>query len=152
MTDKVDKSVLTRIAPSPTGFPHLGTIYQSLLDKAYALKNGGKFILRIEDTDRNRFVAEAESVIYSALEWFGLTPDESPENPGAYAPYRQSERFELYKKAVDELIENSSMTSAVVLKLSRKLDRLILSYYRFNSKSRIPDELSVTLKKYHVGK
>ncbi len=58
----------------------------------------------------------------------------------------------LIRKQLDELIENSSMTSAVVLKLSRKLDRLILSYYRFNSKSRIPDELSVTLKKYHVGK
>jgi len=72
------KPVRTRIAPSPTGFPHIGTIYQVLIDYAYAKKYQGQFILRIEDTDRNRFVEGAEEVIYNSLAWFGLNPDESP--------------------------------------------------------------------------
>lgn len=100
-------SVRTRIAPSPTGFPHIGTIYQVLFDVAYAKKYNGKFILRIEDTDRTRFVENAEEVIYEALEWFKLIPDESPVNEGDFGPYRQSERLEIYKKYVDELISKN---------------------------------------------
>ncbi len=94
----------TRIAPSPTGFPHIGTIYQVLIDFAYARKYGGKFILRLEDTDRARFVPGAEEVIYKSLSWFGLVPDEDPKKGGPYGPYRQSERLPIYKKYVDELI------------------------------------------------
>jgi len=101
------KSVRTRIAPSPTGYPHIGTIYQVLFDFAFARKNDGKFILRIEDTDRNRFVEGAEDVIYQALDWFGLTPDESPKHTGTYGPYRQSERLTIYKKYVDELVQKT---------------------------------------------
>jgi len=96
--------VRTRIAPSPTGFPHIGTIYQVLFDYALAKKNNGQFVLRLEDTDRNRFVEGAEEVIYNALEWFGLNPDESPLKSGPYAPYRQSERLDTYKKHAEELI------------------------------------------------
>lgn len=94
----------TRIAPSPTGFPHIGTIYQVLIDYAYAQKTGGKFILRLEDTDRARFVEGAEEVIYASLAWFDLLPDESPKIGGPFAPYRQSERLPIYKKYADELI------------------------------------------------
>lgn len=97
-------SVRTRIAPSPTGFPHIGTIYQVLVDYAYARKHQGEFILRLEDTDRVRFVEGAEDVIYESLAWFGLQPDESPKIGGPFAPYRQSERLPIYKKYVDELI------------------------------------------------
>lgn len=97
--------VRTRIAPSPTGFPHIGTIYQVLVDYAYARKFGGKFIMRLEDTDRARFVEGAEDVIYKSLTWFGLQPDESPKIGGPFAPYRQSERLPIYKKYVDELIQ-----------------------------------------------
>ena len=96
--------VRTRIAPSPTGFPHIGTIYQVLFDYALAKKNNGQFVLRLEDTDRNRFVEGTEEVIYNALEWFGLNPDESPLKSGPYAPYRQSERLDTYKKHAEELI------------------------------------------------
>ena len=74
--------VRTRIAPSPTGFPHIGTIYQVLFDFAYAHKYNGKFILRIEDTDRARFVEGAEEIIFRSLDWFGLTPDEGPVQGG----------------------------------------------------------------------
>jgi len=97
--------IRTRIAPSPTGFPHIGTIYQVLFDYAFAKKNNGKFILRLEDTDRARFVEGAEEVIYKSLDWFGLSEDESTRKPGEYGPYRQSERLDIYKKYAEELIE-----------------------------------------------
>jgi glutamyl-tRNA synthetase len=97
-------TVRTRIAPSPTGFPHIGTIYQVLIDYAYARKHKGNFILRLEDTDRARLVEGAENVIYQSLSWFGLEPDESPKIGGPFAPYRQSERLPIYKKYADELL------------------------------------------------
>lgn len=97
-------SVRTRIAPSPTGFPHIGTIYQVIFDYVFAHKYNGQFVLRIEDTDRVRFVEGAEDVIYSSLHWFGLDPDESPVKGGEYGPYRQSERLDIYKKYAQELV------------------------------------------------
>ncbi len=98
--------VRTRIAPSPTGYPHIGTVYQALFDYAFANKNNGAFIVRIEDTDRNRFVADAEQKLFESLDWFGLTENESPRKKGSYGPYRQSERLKIYKKYALELITN----------------------------------------------
>jgi glutamyl-tRNA synthetase len=96
----------TRIAPSPTGYPHIGTAYQALFDFVYAKKErGGKFVVRIEDTDKKRFVEGAERVVYQSLDWLGLTADESPVIGGPYGPYRQSERLDLYKKYALELVE-----------------------------------------------
>jgi glutamyl-tRNA synthetase len=100
------KQVRTRIAPSPTGYPHIGTIYQALFDKAYALKNNGKFIMRIEDTDQTRLVEDAEDALYKAFDWFGLTPDESPKHAGEFGPYKQSERLEIYQKYANQLIDS----------------------------------------------
>lgn len=97
--------VRIRIAPSPTGFPHIGTIYQALFDYAFARKHTGKFIVRIEDTDRARLVEGAEDKIYSSLDWFGLVEDESPRKNGPFAPYRQSERLDIYKKYAMQLVE-----------------------------------------------
>ena len=97
--------VRTRAAISPTGYPHIGTIYQALFDYAFAKKNKGKFIVRIEDTDRERLVIDAESKVYSALDWFGLIEDESPRKKGPHAPYRQSDRLAIYRKYAEELVE-----------------------------------------------
>lgn len=97
--------VRTRIAPSPTGFPHIGTVYQALFDWAFAKKYHGKFFVRIEDTDRARFVEGAEEKIFSSLDWFGLTEDESARKSGPFGPYRQSERIAIYQKYAKELIE-----------------------------------------------
>lgn len=97
--------VRTRIAPSPTGYPHIGTIYQALFDYAFAKKNNGKFIVRIEDTDRERFVPDAEEKIYQALDWFEISEDESPRKSGKFGPYRQSERLKIYQKYAGELVE-----------------------------------------------
>jgi glutamyl-tRNA synthetase len=101
------KEIRTRIAPSPTGYPHIGTIYQVMFDYVLAKAHDGKFLVRIEDTDRNRFVEGAEEVVFSSLEWFGLKPDEDPVQGGPYAPYRQSERLPIYKEYVQKLIDES---------------------------------------------
>ncbi|MDR2973430.1 MAG: glutamate--tRNA ligase, partial [Propionibacteriaceae bacterium] len=103
-----DSSVLTparvRVAPSPTGDPHVGTAYMSLFNLAYARQTGGKFVLRIEDTDRARYIAGSEQQIFDTLRWLGLDWDEGPDIGGPYAPYRQSERLDTYKPYVDQLI------------------------------------------------
>src|SRR5579872_1556994 len=96
--------VRTRIAPSPTGDPHVGTAYIALFNKALAVKTGGQFLLRIEDTDRERYVEGSEKMIFEALRWLSLDYDEGPDVGGPYAPYRQSERSGIYKKAVDDLL------------------------------------------------
>lgn len=96
--------VRTRIAPSPTGFPHIGTIYQALFNYAFAKKHSGQFIVRVEDTDVSRFVEGAEDAIYKALDWFSLQENESPRQGGRYAPYKQSERLNLYKMYAKKLI------------------------------------------------
>ena len=98
--------IRTRIAPSPTGEDlHIGNLYTALINWAFAKKNSGKFIVRIEDTDRERFVEGAEATILASIKAFNLNPDESPEVGGPYVPYRQSERLDLYKKYADELLE-----------------------------------------------
>jgi glutamyl-tRNA synthetase len=99
------KKVRTRIAPSPTGFPHIGTVYQALFNFAYARRFSGDFLVRIEDTDQGRFVEGAEEVIFNTFDWAGLTEDESPRKNGPYAPYRQSERLPIYQQYAKELIE-----------------------------------------------
>lgn len=99
--------IRTRIAPSPTGENlHIGNVYTALLNYAWARRNGGKFILRIEDTDRVRLVESSEERIKASIAWLGLNFDEGPDIGGEYAPYRQSERLEIYKKYSEELIEN----------------------------------------------
>ena len=98
--------VVTRIAPSPTGDPHVGTAYMSLFDYIFAKGQGGTFILRVEDTDQKRYNPESEQRVLDALMWLGLSPDESPKAGGPNAPYRQTERKEVYQKYADELLES----------------------------------------------
>ena len=97
--------VRTRFAPSPTGFMHLGGLRTALYAYLYAKHNGGDFILRIEDTDQQRFVEGAVDLIYSSLKGSGLYYDEGPDIGGPYGPYVQSERKEIYAKYAKELIE-----------------------------------------------
>ncbi len=98
--------IRVRIAPSPTGDPHVGTAYIGLLNFLYARQRGGKFVLRIEDTDRSRFVAGSEQMIFDSLHWLGLEWDEGPDVGGPYGPYRQSERTEIYRAHVDLLLKS----------------------------------------------
>lgn len=100
------KKIRVRFAPSPTGGLHLGGIRTVLYNYLFARKHHGDFILRIEDTDQNRYVPGAEEYIFNCLQWCGLRPDESPLNGGEYGPYRQSERKDIYKKYAEELVKN----------------------------------------------
>jgi glutamyl-tRNA synthetase len=102
----MDREVRVRIAPSPTGEPHVGTAYIALFNMCYARSKGGKFILRIEDTDRERSTEASERSILDSLKWLGLTWDEGPGCEGDYGPYRQSERGEIYRKHGDMLLES----------------------------------------------
>ena len=96
--------IRVRIAPSPTGDPHVGTAYIGLLNYIYARQRNGKFVLRIEDTDRTRFVATSEQMIFDSLHWLGLTWDEGPDVGGPFGPYRQSERTEIYRQHAEILL------------------------------------------------
>lgn len=148
--------VRTRIAPSPTGFPHIGTIYQALFDFAFADKNHGKFIIRIEDTDRTRFVEGAEEKIFEAIDWFGLAENESPRKGGEFGPYRQSERLDLYKKYAEELVEKKGAYYCFCTK--ERLDALRASQtaakqptiYDGRCRDLSPDEAKERLGEPHV--
>jgi len=100
--------VRTRIAPSPTGDPHVGTAYVALFNYAWARKNGGQFILRIEDTDRERSNSTAERMIFESLRWLGLDWDEGPDIGGPHGPYRQSERFGIYTEHAERLVASGA--------------------------------------------
>jgi glutamyl-tRNA synthetase len=100
--------VRVRFAPSPTGPLHIGGVRTALFNYLFAKKNGGTFYLRIEDTDQNRFVPGAEEYILEALEWLGISPDETIGKNEKFGPYRQSERKHLYKQYADLLIESGN--------------------------------------------
>ncbi len=98
-------TVRTRIAPSPTGFPHVGTAYVALFNLCFARQHGGEFILRIEDTDQTRSTPESEKMILDSLRWLGLNWAEGPDVGGKHAPYRQSERRDIYTKHSQILLD-----------------------------------------------
>ncbi len=97
-------TVRTRIAPSPTGDPHVGTAYVALFNYCFARQHGGSFVLRIEDTDRTRSTQASEAMILEALAWLGLQWDEGPDIGGPHGPYRQSERADLYREHAERLL------------------------------------------------
>ena len=97
-------AVRTRVAPSPTGDPHVGTAYVALVNYCFAKKHGGEFVLRIEDTDRARSTAESERTILETLRWCGLSWDEGPDVGGPHGPYRQSERSAIYQEYAAKLL------------------------------------------------
>lgn len=123
------KNVRVRFAPSPTGGLHLGGVRTVLYNYLFARKHGGEFILRIEDTDQSRFVPGAEEYIHQCLSWCGLEPDESPVKPGPFAPYRQSERKDIYKKYAEQLVKQGN------------------AYYAFDT----PRELEEMRSEYKTG-
>lgn len=103
-----DKPVRVRIAPSPTGDPHVGTAYIGLINNAFARKMGGQFILRIEDTDQERSTRASEEAIFETLRWVGLDWDEGPDKGGPCGPYRQSERTAHYREHCELLVQKGA--------------------------------------------
>ena len=100
----LERKVRVRFAPSPTGALHIGGVRTALYNYLFARQHGGDFILRIEDTDSQRFVAGAEDYIINSLKWCGINIDEGVSVGGPHAPYRQSERKEIYLKYAQELV------------------------------------------------
>jgi len=126
----MSKPVRVRFAPSPTGPLHIGGVRTALFNYLFAKKHNGTFILRIEDTDQNRYVANAEQYIVDALNWSNIPFDEGPQINEKFGPYRQSERKDIYKKYADELIQNDK------------------AYYAFDS----VEELDAQRNKYQENK
>jgi glutamyl-tRNA synthetase len=100
--------VRTRVAPSPTGDPHVGTAYMALFNRVFADSQGGEFILRIEDTDAARSTGESEQLILDSLRWLGLTWDEGPDVGGPHGPYRQSARKHIYQEHARRLVDEGN--------------------------------------------
>lgn len=131
----MNRRIRTRFAPSPTGPLHIGGVRTALYSYLFAKKHGGDFILRIEDTDRNRFVPGAEEYIVESLNWCGIIPDESIIKGGAYAPYRQSERKEIYQRYAEKLIADGHAYYAFdkaeeleALRLNAEKEKRVFSY------------------------
>lgn len=107
-TSTTEKPPRVRIAPSPTGDPHVGTGYIALFNYVFARKHAGRFILRVEDTDRERSSRSSEVAIFQALRWLGLDWDEGPDKGGSFGPYRQSERLAIYQREIERLLASGS--------------------------------------------
>ncbi len=143
-------SVRVRFAPSPTGPLHMGGVRTALYNYLFAKANGGKFLLRIEDTDRTRFVEGAEEYVIEALNWCGLNIDESDQEGGDHGPYKQSLRTELYNKAVAYLLESGNAyrafdTPEELNKLRKETEsRKQVFQYDSSTRSKCRNELSMS--------
>ena len=139
------KKVRVRFAPSPTGGLHLGGVRTVLYNYLFARQQGGDFILRIEDTDQNRFVPGAEQYILDCLAWCGLTPDESPYHGGKFGPYRQSERKALYRPYAEQLVKAGQAYFAFDTPAELDKQRAESPNFQYNHTSRLQLRNSLTL-------
>src|ERR1700743_822216 len=134
------RPIRVRVAPSPTGDPHVGTAYIGLLNYLFAAQRGGKFVLRIEDTDRTRFVPTSEQMIFDSLRWIGLEWNEGPDVGGPFGPYRQSERTEIYREYCQILLDNGAAYRAFEtpeeLDAERKAQTAAKQPPKYNGRSR----------------
>ncbi len=151
------EEVRVRFAPSPTGGLHIGGLRTALFNYLFAKQNNGKFILRIEDTDQARFVEGAEEYIQESLKWCGIEPDESPDNPGSYGPYRQSERKSIYKEYADQLIASGNAyyafdTPEELEEMREKLQKARVIKPQYNTVTRKTMKNSLTLSEEEVSK
>ena len=139
------KRVRVRFAPSPTGGLHLGGVRTALFNYLFAKNHGGDFILRIEDTDQTRFVPGAEEYINECLAWCGISPDESPINPGAFGPYRQSERKPSYRQYAEQLVEAGYAYYAFDTAEELDAQRQIHPNFRYSHENRLNLRNSLSL-------
>ncbi|MEB2779526.1 glutamate--tRNA ligase [Algoriphagus sp. C2-6-M1] len=151
----MSREVRVRFAPSPTGPLHIGGVRTALYNYLFARKMGGKFLLRIEDTDQARFVPGAEEYIKESLEWLGISPDESPWNPGDSAPYRQSERKPSYMQYALDLVETGHAyyafdTSEELEAMRERLTAARVVQPQYNSITRTQMKNSLTLPEAEV--
>ena len=152
----MSKQVRVRFAPSPTGPLHIGGVRTALFNYLFAKKNGGVFFLRIEDTDQNRFVPGAESYILEALEWLGISPDETIGKNEKFGPYRQSERKRLYHQYADQLINSGwayyAFDTSEALDLHRKQHEEQGKTFIYNHHNREKLDTSLVISKEETAK
>ncbi|NDV78625.1 glutamate--tRNA ligase [Dysgonomonas sp. 511] len=148
----MSQKVRVRFAPSPTGPLHIGGVRTALYNYLFAKKNNGDFILRIEDTDSQRFVQGAEEYIIEALTWLGIEFDEGTHLGGAYAPYRQSDRRDIYKKYVDILLEKGAAYIAFDSPQELEAKRASVPNFQYDASTRNEMRNSLTLTKEEVQK
>lgn len=139
------KKVRVRFAPSPTGGLHLGGVRTALFNYLFARHHQGEFILRIEDTDQTRFVAGAEEYINDCLAWCGISPDESPLKPGAFGPYRQSERKPSYRQFAEQLVEDGYAYYAFDTSEELEQQRQLHPNFRYSHENRLSLSNSLSL-------
>ncbi len=145
-----EQKVRVRFAPSPTGPLHIGGVRTALYNYLFARKHGGDFILRIEDTDSQRFVPGAEEYIVDAFNWLGIKFDEGTHIGGKHAPYRQSERKNIYKKYVDELFEKGLAYIAFDTPAQLEEKRAAISNFQYDASTRMSMTNSLTLPAIEV--
>lgn len=146
----MNRKVRVRFAPSPTGPLHIGGVRTALYNYLFAKQHGGDFILRIEDTDSNRFVPGAEAYIEESLQWLGLQFDEGVSVGGNYGPYKQSERKEIYKKYVDQLIDLGLAYFAFDTPEELEQKRASASNFQYDASTRLQMRNSLTLSPEEV--
>lgn len=139
------QKVRVRFAPSPTGGLHLGGVRTALFNYLFAKHHQGEFILRIEDTDQTRFVEGAEEYINECLSWCGITPDESPEKPGAFGPYRQSERKPSYRQFAEKLVAEGKAYYAFDTAEELEEQRKLSPNFRYSHENRLNLRNSLSL-------
>ncbi|WP_336733003.1 glutamate--tRNA ligase [Chryseobacterium sp. VD8] len=148
--------VRVRFAPSPTGPLHLGGVRTALYDYLFAKNQGGEFVLRIEDTDTARYVEGAEEYIEEALEWCGIIADESPKKGGKFAPYRQSERRDIYDRYTEQILKTDY--AYIAFDTAEELDEIRAEYeargevFSYDNKSRNRLRNSIALSEEEVQK
>lgn len=140
-----ERKVRVRFAPSPTGPLHIGGVRTALYNYLFAKKHGGDLILRIEDTDSQRFVEGAEGYIVETFRWLGIPFDEGVHAGGAYGPYRQSERKEIYKKYIDVLLENKQAYIAFDTPAELEAKRAQIANFQYDASTRMQMRNSLTL-------
>ncbi len=146
-----NRRVRVRFAPSPTGALHIGGVRTALYNYLFARQNGGDFLLRIEDTDSNRFVPGAEEYILESFKWLGLSFDEGVGVGGENGPYRQSERREIYKKYVKILLDSGKAYIAFDTPEELEKKRSEIANFQYDASTRMQMRNSLTLSKEEVG-
>ena len=140
-----ERRVRVRFAPSPTGALHIGGVRTALYNYLFAKQHGGDLILRIEDTDSGRFVPGAEDYIIEALTWLGIKFDEGVSFGGNYGPYRQSERREIYKQYVDQLLADGHAYIAFDTPAELEAKRKEIANFQYDASTRMQMRNSLTL-------
>ncbi|MDO4950737.1 MAG: glutamate--tRNA ligase family protein, partial [Bacteroidales bacterium] len=146
----VQTPVRVRFAPSPTGPLHIGGVRTALYNYLFARQHGGKMIFRIEDTDSTRFVPGAEEYIIESFKWLGIKFDEGVGIGGDFGPYRQSERRDIYKRYVDQLLQNGSAYLAFDTPDELNAKRAEVPNFQYDASTRMEMRNSLTLPKDEV--